>query len=526
MLIDARKIDEGTVVEADVCIIGAGAAGITMAREFIGQSYKICLLESGGFDVDGDTQSLYDGKNIGHSYYPLDISRLRFFGGTTNHWEGASIPMEAIDFEARDWVPHSGWPITFSDLEPYYQGAQAICEVGPFDYSAETWGRDDRPPVKFASNRLINTILQSSPPTRFGEKYRNEILDAPNIDTYLYANVTEIEASENSRSITSLHVTSLEKNPFFVKSRIFILATGGIENARLLLLSDRVQKTGLGNQNDLVGRFFMEHPVDETGYFLPTKFSRKFYGWYRRKFNDGGRTGEIAVSGFLKVSEQAMRENKLLNSAFSLSSTNMERVSKGVDSLNKILDDLGDGDLPDEFSEHLGNVIDDIDDVSLAVYRKVTGKQRTIFRLSYWAEQSPNPDSRVSLYSELDALGQKKARLDWRLNGQDQRNIIRLHEILSEELGRAGLGRLRLDFDEDSNDWLSMLRGSFHHMGTTRMHKDPKQGVVDADCRVHGISNLYVAGSSVFTTSGQANPTLTIVALSLRLADHLKEELA
>ena len=152
----------------------------------------------------------------------------------------------------------------------------------------------------------------------------------------------------------------------------------------------------------------------------------------------------------------------------------------------------------------------------------MTGKQRSILRLDYWAEQAPDPDSRVTLSSETDQLGQNQVKLDWRLNEQDRQNIMQMHDVLAHELGRAGLGRLRLDFDGESPEWMSSLRGSYHHMGTTRIHVDPKQGVVDENCRVHGISNLFIAGSSVFPTVGHANPTLTIVALSLRLAEHLK----
>lgn len=526
MLIDARTVPKDSIIEADICIIGAGAAGITLAREFISGPFKVCLLESGGFEIDGKTQSLYDGVSVGHPYYPLDIARLRYFGGTTNHWEGACIPLGEIDFQVREWVPYSGWPLTRSDLVPYYKRAMAVVEIGPLDYKPETWESDDRPQVKLASDRLVNTVIQSSPPTRFGEKYREQILEAKNIDTYLNANVLEIEANEHGRSIARLHVSSLEKNPFVVNARIFILATGAIENPRLLLLSNSVQKMGLGNQNDLVGRFFMEHPVDETGFFLPTHFNGRFYDWYSRQFNDGGRTGEVKISGYLMTSEQTMRENALLNGGFSIAHIKWSDISKGVASFKDLIEGIKEGDLPDNFFQHLSNVINDIDDVAIASYRKFTGKQHTIFRLSYWAEQSPNPESRVSLDAERDAFGQNKVKLDWRLDERDRHTVVRMHEILAEELGRAGLGRLRLDVDDESEEWLSILRGSYHHMGTTRMHDNPKRGVVDATCRVHGISNLFIAGSSVFPTSGHANPTLTIVALSLRLAEHIKRVFA
>ena len=522
MLIDARTIPDNTNFDTDICIIGAGAAGITLAREFIGKSLQVCLLESGGFELDAETQSLYHGEIVGDRYYPLDIARLRYFGGTTNHWQGASIVFNKIDFETRDWVPYSGWPITLADLVPYYKQAQVICEVGPLAYDAETWESPDRPQVKLATGRLINAVLQSGPPTRFGEKYREEIIQAANINTFIYANVTDIETPDHARSVTRLRVTSLEKNPFWVRARAYILATGGIENARLLLLSNKVQKAGLGNQHDLVGRFFMEHPVAETGYILPTQFNHKFYGYYSREFKDGDRTGKVKISGYMMPSESTMREERLLNCGFAINNIEWKDISEGVASLKNIIDGIKDADLPDNFLEHLGNVIADIDDIAQVGYRKLTGKQHSILRLDYWAEQAPDPDSRVTLSSETDQLGQNQVKLDWRLNEQDRQNIMQMHDVLAHELGRAGLGRLRLDFDGESPEWMSSLRGSYHHMGTTRIHVDPKQGVVDENCQVHGISNLFIAGSSVFPTVGHANPTLTIVALSLRLAEHLK----
>lgn len=521
MLIDARTIPDNTNFDTDICIIGAGAAGITLAREFIGKSLSVCLLESGGFELDAETQSLYHGEVVGDRYFPLDIARTRYFGGTTNHWEGASIVFNEIDFETRDWVPYSGWPITLADLVPYYKQAQVICELGPLAYDAETWKSPDRPQVKLATDRLINTVLQSVP-TRFGEKYREEIIQAANIKTFIYANVTDIETPDHARSVTRLRVTSLEKNPFWVRAKAYILATGGIENARLLLLSNKVQEAGLGNQHDLVGRFFMEHPVAETGYILPTQFNHKFYSYYSREFKDGGRTGKVKISGYMMPSESTMREERLLNCGFGINKTNWEDISEGVASLKDIIDGIKNVDLPDNFLEHLGDVIADIDDIAQVGYRKLTGKQRSILRLSYWAEQVPDPHSRVTLSSEMDQLGQNQVKLDWRLNEQDRQNIMQMHDVLAHELGRAGLGRLRLDFDGESPEWMSSLRGSFHHMGTTRIHVDPKQGVVDENCQVHGISNLFIAGSSVFPTCGHANPTLTIVALSLRLAEHLK----
>lgn len=259
MIIDARSVPKGKTIETDVCIIGAGAAGITLAREFIGQSFRVCLLESGGFEFDEDTQSLCDGETIGLPYTPLKAARVRYFGGTTNHWHGWCRPLDEIDFESRDWIPHSGWPFGKSHLFSFYERAQSICQLKPVPYDVKFWEAETASSLPFASSRVNTAVFRFSPPTRFGEVYRDQIARARNISTYLHANVTEIDNNEHARTVTRLRVTCLPGNQFWVSATIFILAAGGIENARLLLLSNKLQSAGLGNQNDLVGRFFMDH---------------------------------------------------------------------------------------------------------------------------------------------------------------------------------------------------------------------------------------------------------------------------
>ena len=522
MLIDARSLSKDHRIETEVCIVGAGAAGVTLAREFIGQPFRICLLESGGLELDRETQSLYQGERTGHPYFPLDMARLRYFGGSTNHWEGWCRPLDEIDFETREYLPYSGWPFDRSHLDPFYGRAQTICQLGPFVYDADAWKLDASPPLPFIGDRIITTIYQFSPPTRFGKVYRDEIARAGNTTTFLYANVVDMETTETGQTVTRLRVACLDGNKFWVSAKLFILAAGGIENPRLLLLSNKVQSAGLGNQHDLVGRFFMEHPHLVSGLFLPSHPASST-DLYRRPHNTEKK---VSVLGALTLSAKALRREQLTNfSAILVPPRSWSQVSKGVASFKRLLSEFRRGSVPEDFVKHLKNVIVDLDDVAIASYRQF---YKSEYPLATWlalenrSEQVPNPDSRVTLTAERDRLGKNRVRLDWRLSSSDKRSIRRGHEIIGEELGRAGLGRLRVVVDDNDSVWDSTMVGGFHHMGTTRMHVDPQQGVVDANCRVHSMSNLFIAGSSVFPTSGYANPTLTIVALAVRLADHVK----
>ena len=500
MLIDARIVPEGKTIETGVCIVGAGAAGITLAREFGGQPFPVCLLESGDLEPDQETQSLYSGETIGRSIAPLTASRLRYFGGTTNHWGGWCQPLDEIDFQVRDWIPHSGWPFERSHLVPFYERAQAVLQIGPFAYGAEAWETGSARQLPFVGSRVVTQMVQFSPPARFGQVYRNEIARAQHITTYVNANAIEIETTKDGRNIIRVRVACLQGTKFWVSAKLFILAAGGIENPRLLLLSNKVQRRGLGNHNDLVGRFFMDHAGVTSGTIIlsdpnisPALYVHRVLGSHRGVDS----TVEQSLMGELMLSPEVMRAEKLANFSAVLHSTSRLEAAKG-----------------DGFLSALYNVIKNL---NRRVFKPSLDLRNII-------EPIPNPDSRVSLIAERDQLGQNRVRLDWRLNTGDKRTIRRSQEIIGMELGRAGLGRLMVMNGSDDDSWPASLEpGLAHHMGTTRMHVDPKKGVVDQNCQVHGINNLFIAGSSVFPTYGYSPPTLTIIALALRLADHVKK---
>jgi len=546
MIVDARSLPENETIETDVCIVGAGTAGITLAREFIGQQFRVCLLESGGLKPDQETQALYWGENIGHPYFPLDTARARYFGGSSNRWHiaigdnclGARMrPLDEIDFEQRDWIPYSGWPFGKSHLDPFYKRAESICKIEPATYDVADWeDPEKRPRLPFIGDRVKTVIFKFGSRDPLIRDYPREVTHTANITTYLYANVVEIETDETAKIVTRLRVACLQGNKSWVSAKLFILAAGGIEIPRLLLLSNKRQSSGLGNQNDLVGRFFMEHLHCWSGYYVPSNSEMfKFTALY----NDMHAVNKVPIIGKLALSEDVLRREKLLNYSVQLLPRVMLKTSlypvfyrstpsKGVASCKRLLSAICRGDIPDDFGEHVRNVISGINDIAMAPYRRFkrkviksfNRKRVNVFRLAHMTEQAPNPNSQVTLGQERDRLEQRRIKLDWRLSPVDMLSAIRAQEIIGEELHRAGIGRLFIEMKDATPP--RHLNGGWHHMGTTRMHIDPRKGVVDQNCRVHGISNLFVAGPSVFPTCGYANPSLTIVALAVRLADHVK----
>jgi choline dehydrogenase-like flavoprotein len=538
VIVDSRSFHEGETVETDVCIVGAGTAGISLAREFIGEQFRVCLLESGGLEPDKATQSLYWGENIGHPYYELDTARARFFGGTGNYWHiplgegrlGVRLrPLDSIDFERREWVPHSGWPFDRSHLDPFYERAQSICQIGPFAYNVEDWEDSARTPrLPLNGDQVKTAIFQFGKRDHFLREYKNEINGAGNITTCLHGNAVDIETEETAKRVTRLKVADLEGKAFWVSARLFILAMGAIETPRLLLLSNKVQETGLGNLNDLVGRFFMEHPHLWSGYYVPSDQSIfGSVGLY--KVHD---VNNVPIMGKLTLNEEVIRSERLLNYCVSIhpkfipSRRLRHTPSKGVESLRELRSAVRHRKVPRNADKLLGNVITDIGGIASHAYKRTMKKSDMVpvFTLNHMTEQAPDPDSRITLGEERDALGQNRVQLNWRLSPLDIQSIIRAQEIIDSSLRRAGLGYLHIELEGETPP--PGLHGGWHHMGTTRMHVDPQKGVVDKDCKVHGISNLYIAGASVFPTGGYANPVLTTVALAVRLADHVKSVMA
>ena len=373
---DARKISNHSLIEGDICIIGAGAAGISIALEFINTSRKIILLESGGLEYDTASQLLNKGYNIGQNYFPLSSIRLRYFGGTTGHWAGFCSTLDPIDFEERKWVPHSGWPFTRKDMDQYYERAHPVCDLGPYNYDLAYWEKQNPAfqHLRFDESRVRTKMWQKSPPTRFGIKYRKAIVDAPNVHLYTFANVTNIELNESGGSVTGLEVKTLDGKQHRVRAKQYVLACGGIDNAQVLLCSNSVMKNGVGNQNDLVGRFFMEHPhVDSADMILAG--TPRMYLYYESFF-------ALKQFGMLALSEEYQRQHNLLNySAQLIFDPDVAERDHFIDSI------------PAD-SKKILEFVDQMDKTNKEKGGKDKKENAKNYVFSTRIEQTPNPDSR------------------------------------------------------------------------------------------------------------------------------------
>lgn len=536
MFADTRQQVDGRVLRAQVCVVGGGIAGIVLALEFERRGIDTILLESGGFDADEATRDLYRGDNVGLPYVFGDGCRDRCFGGSSNGWGGWNAPLQEHDMERRDWVPDSGWPFDRRELEPYYQRAYPILQMGQGTFDVGRWveaiNREDVCRLPLRSGRILDSISRFSTPSRLGSIYRSQLQNARHVQVYLHANVVDIETRPAPGVVSGLRVKTISGRELRVESKYFVIACGGIDNARLLLSCTGTQAGGLGNANDLVGRYFADHPRLTLG---TVRLNRP---WKRNKLYDikfHYRNRAVAaqgtyVSGLFSVDPELQRREGLLNAQLWFNSAFPGEGTRAAEALIRLKQrlhgrlDPGFGVWSDLFqlARHPVNTAGFV----LARLLQPEILIRTV-RIDVICEPSPNRDSRVTLTSARDALGMRRVCVDWRLDPQVKHTFDRSLAIFAHELRASNVGEVDLPEPLVGREWPYVHptawnnMGTWHHMGTTRMHDSPSLGVVDRHCRVHGVANLFVAGSSVFPTYGANFPTVTIAALSLRLADHI-----
>lgn len=538
MLLDAREIPAGTTLSADVCIVGAGAVGIALALTLAAARRDVLLLEAGGEAPDAEDQAQYLGSVTDPALHsPVDEYRERRFGGSTTIWGGRCVPFDPIDFMPRDWIADSGWPIDRAALDPFYPAANRLCEAGEFAYTADTTlPAPTRPMIAgFASEHFTDDTLERfSCPTDFGRRYRTRLAQADTVRLMLHANVVDLVMADGRRQVDRLAVATCSGNRFNVAARHVVIASGGLETARLLLAGD--DGRGIGNDNDVVGRYYMSHLAAAFGTLRPTSAVWHGYdvsddGIYcrRRLALTADSQRQHRVGGFVarlhhpRIADPAHRSGAL--SALHLGRALVPRQFR------KRLDPAAGGAL-----RHIANVAMQAPAVArfgwqLGVARRFADRKYPsvvvtppsgAFTLDLHAEQLPNRDSRVTLTPEhRDRFGMPRLNVDWRYLPGDVATVRVALGLLADDLARSGSGTLTWDDAALEADLLRDGAYPGHHIGTARMGDDPRRSVVDRDCRVHGIGNLHVAGAAVFPTSSQANPTLTAVALALRLGERL-----
>ena len=547
MLVDIPTQVADGLLQFDVCIVGSGPAGITLAREISRSGLRVALLESGGDKPVEEIQNLNTGAvESAHGYEEQTLSkgRCRQFGGTSNLWNhkvrgGAAdyiryVPLDEIDFERRDWVPESGWPFGRRDLQPFYDLAQRVCGVGKLDFRGfETETKRSQP---WQTEKIESVVSQFGSSEIFLHQNRRDLFRDERVTVILQALLLRLQMDPLSRAITSAQAGLRDGRKFQVRAKAFVLAAGGLENARILLLQDHIHPDGLGNQYDMVGRCFMDHPQIKLGTLVPSSSAV----FERARFYDQHDLGGKSMMFKLHIRPEVMRREKMLNLCAVMVPHFKDLRSNGRAILHQLLfrgprflwrhrsskhrgpSQIG-GEAPRSLRQRL---LEDYYSEGCCGWSRLRGFERRFseFGIHSLVEQSPDPSNRIMLQEQTDTFNQRKTKLLWRWNELDLRSIRQAQQIFREELAAAGIGTFT-PVEEAIGAPSRRFSSPHHFLGTTRMHDDPRKGVVNANCQVHDVPNLYIAGGSVFPTGGFANPTLTIVALTLRLGTHLLSEL-
>jgi len=472
----------------DFCIIGAGAAGITLALELEKSNFKIALCEAGDLNQSRESRSCYEGQVIGDYYMPLEERRLRFLGGTTNHWGGWTYPLDEIDFNRGFIDKKFIWPINKKDLDPYLKDANDYLDVKNDDsdelnYLSHLKGKNI-PNNLFMTdeNSDINKFdfrwsKNNGAPTRFGKKFYNALKNSKNIDIFLNCNLAELDGVRSV--IHKVVVKNYSFTKFEFSAKKFVFAMGGIENSRYLLWFRKLYGNKFFDGDLPIGKYWMDHPHHTIGKALLNK--------------------DIGKQAFFRVNDQLQIKHKILNFGLRVYSHIPHEAQYLIDSLKKS-------------SVDLGNLFE----------KQYNASNIKSCRLYGAWEQEPMESNKVTLSNiEKDKFSIPRVSIYYKKTELDRFTMKKTMMIFSNWIIKNGLGRIKLDDWVVNNSEYPKPFFQGHHIGGTRMYSTKKFGVVDKDCKVFGSQNLYIIGSSVFTTGGHTNPTLTITQLTLRLANHL-----
>lgn len=528
MINDGRAISDNETVNCDILIIGAGPAGITLAVELEKTGRRIVLLESGGREFDASAQALNDGTVTGLDRTDLTAGRLRLLGGTSNHWGGHCLPLDPIDFARAPLSGLTGWPLTWESMADYYIRASAYCDIGNFEYALGEVEKISASGLLLPeSPEILTKVIRQSRPTNFGEKYADYFAASDNVHLWLWTTAISMDIDEEGL-VTNVTTRGINGAAGRFRAKDVVLACGAVENARLLLANNARLGTSFGNAGNFLGACYMDHIVGGAAFLhFDNPVTRKANWADNLRMRDG-----VPAHLVWRLSDKILEQKRLNNTQFFLipySADNAARIRKqeaerGFNELKSMVKwVLGRDQRNFRLSDSYCSVIMNADAMAVHGYQQLTGGERVDrLLLRYEAEELPTRDSYVSLDHATDALGLPKPKLHWSPGIADRDSVVNSAITIGRIVGAEGLGRIELEDHFDTRYWDA--GSAWHQMGTTRMSVAPSDGVVDPDCRLHGTKNLYVIGGSVFPSGGRANPTMTIVALAVRLGEHFNSK--
>ncbi|NML63641.1 GMC family oxidoreductase [Hymenobacter sp. RP-2-7] len=516
MIIDYNDASVSQIHKCDICIVGSGAAALAFLTKFYETSHQIIVLEAGGEEITTQNQEIYNTSNVFHPLPGAKEGRFRVFGGSTTKWGGQSLPLDPIDFAKRDWVPSSGWPIPYEEVAKYYPAVDTFLGLELNSYESNIFDLLQTKEFK-KTNDLKFKFSKWSPKPNLREEYRKKISTSTNVKLIQNANLIAINLSENNKKVESISITNFLHKKGTLEATIYILACGGIENARLLLASNHQNSKGIGNNYDIVGRYLQDHPNSYIGNIKnSTSNTQKYFNYFF--INKTRYLPRFILSERFQTTHQVLNASASIlffpqeNDVFSKVLEIYRKQVRGTITINDIVTFM-------QIGRQVNQLIRPA--ISMLFHKKVFTPNPSV-KLNLMIENPPEWTNRVKLSKEYDALGTPIAIIEWKINEQVKHTLDSCAKLFAEYFPYLNVGDLQLEEWLDSADWSTRIKDAYHHIGTTRMSNSQKDGVVDANCKIFGLENLYIAGSSVFPTSGHSNPTSTIIALTFRLSEHIK----
>ena len=522
-LIDLITIPAGEAFNADVVIVGAGVAGLVLADALRGSGMSVDVLEAGGASLEPESQALYEAEMVGAKHLGTTEGRFRVYGGSSIRWGGQLLPLRRTDYNLRPHIVYSGWPIGFSDLEPYIQSCEELLGVNHAPYDSELLQKLPKPRPNLTEPDLQLRFSKWAP-----FRYRNltrtlgrRCLAEPNFRIFIHACVSAIELHVDGHHVEYVRAVTPNGSCYSFRGKQVVISAGSIETSRLLLASRSIHNCGICNKTDQLGRWFHDHISVKAATLMPVdrrNFLRRFAPWF---IGETRHTLKIETSDAWQEKHSCLNVMGHLvfqspeNSAFAWIRQQLLAQQSNLGSKEKLA------------APRVEQLPEETLDILHLLWKRVVRQRRWCpsnaeIKLCIDTEQQPNPDSRIRLSENLDALGMPKAVVQWQW-GEPERNAFHAYKnLFNRQWSRWDLGEI--DWNESfeaGSGWEKSASDIYHLMGGTRMSVGPHDGIVDTELRVHGIDNLSLASLSVFPTGGSSNPTFTLMMLTLRLAERL-----
>lgn len=521
MQVDLDEQELPREFKSQYCIVGGGIAGLLLASRIARRGGEVHLLEAGGIELENRSQELYGAISSGNRHAGIREGRFRTFGGSSTRWGGQLLPYTEDVLHPPAALGMPEWPLRVEEIAPYYGEVLSVLGAASTPFSSDLL-KEFRAPQPFDSADVRLRFSKWAPFSRrnLAKTLGAQCLSDGRITIYLHANALSIRLHPGGNAVAAIEAKNYGGEEFVFRASAYLLCTGTIETSRLLLASTKECPLGVGNGFDQVGRYFHDHVGVRAAEFLPQD-RKSILRWLAPWMTKG-----TLHTAKLEATRKLREERGLLSvmAHFPIE----EPDDSGAAHLRRLLQAMQRGKLDGNMWAEVAGLPSASLDLARIVYGvKVRHRRwvspRASIALHLDVEQKPDAESRVMLSDQKDAVGMRKAIVQWRISAEEHETVQKYAGVVDRVLRESGLASpcWNKNVLDSYTGFVAEAKDTYHMMGGTRMGTDPKRSVVGPDLKVHGVDNLHVVSCSVFPTGGSSNPTFTMMALALRKAEEM-----